>query len=200
MPGPVRVAVMISGRGSNMQALHKASLAPSCPFVLCGVLSDHADAGGIGYAEQAGLPVSIVERGAFATKAGHETAMLEAVMEWEAECIALAGFMRILSADFIAGFPGPILNIHPSLLPKFKGLDTHERALDAGETEHGCTVHRVTEELDAGEILAQARVPVLAGDTTDTLAARVLIEEHRLYASALADVLKSLPNGQVQHS
>lgn len=178
---------MISGRGSNLKALHAASLAPDYPAMICGVLSDHAEAGGVAWAEENGIPVSIVERGAFASKADHEAAMDEAIREWDADMIAMAGFMRVLSADLVAKWQGRIINIHPSLLPKHRGLDTHARALAEGDTRHGCTVHHVTAELDGGPVIAQAEVAVLPDDTADTLAARVLIEEHKLYPAALAD-------------
>ena len=172
-----------------MIALAQAMAAPNHPGKVCGVLSDHADAAGLAYANENGIPTAIVERGAFASKADHEAAIHAALLEWDTKFIALAGFMRVLSGDFVAKWTGRIVNIHPSLLPKYKGLDTHARAIAAGDSEHGCSVHIVTPELDDGPIIAQARVPVLPDDTPETLAARVLVEEHRLYGEALKQLL-----------
>ena len=188
MSKKLRVAILISGRGSNMQALHQASLADDYPADIIGVLSDKADAAGLKYAEDAGLNTAIVERGAFASKADHEAAIQGALEEWDAELLALAGFMRVLSADFVRAWPQKIINIHPSLLPKYKGLDTHARALEAGDKKHGCSVHYVTADLDAGPVIMQAEIDVLANDTIQTLEQRLLPEEHKLYPLALSQI------------
>jgi phosphoribosylglycinamide formyltransferase 1 len=193
-PVKIPVAVFISGRGSNMEKLVEAAQADDYPAWICGVLSDRADAAGLKFAEANGIPVAAIERKEFADKAAHEVAIQKQLEMWGAQFVALAGFMRVLLPEFVTLWQGRMVNIHPSLLPKYKGLDTHARALTAGDTEHGCSVHWVTPELDGGAVIAQARVPVLASDTEQTLAARVLLEEHRLYAMALAQILKSWQN------
>jgi phosphoribosylglycinamide formyltransferase 1 len=184
------VAVLISGRGSNMACLVEAARNPAHPARICGVLSDRADAPGLAHAAAHGIPTAAIERSNHADKAAHEAAIHAQLNAWGAQFVALAGFMRVLSAEFVARWPRRIINIHPSLLPLHKGLDTHARALAAGDSEHGCTVHEVTAELDAGAIIAQARVPILPGDDATTLAARVLAQEHILYPEALAQVLR----------
>jgi phosphoribosylglycinamide formyltransferase 1 len=183
-----RVGILISGRGSNMKALIDASHAPDCSYEVVLVASNNPDAPGIAFARSQGIATFArshkgIDRAAF--DALINGALRDAEVEW----VALAGYMRLLSSEFIAGWAGRIVNIHPSLLPAYRGLDTHARALAAGETRHGCTVHFVTPELDAGPIVAQAEVPVLAGDTPQTLEARVLEAEHRLYPRALADLI-----------
>lgn len=184
MPDKARVAVLISGRGSNMAALLYASRLPDCPYEIVLVASDKANAAGLPLADAEGIPVFAAQPGL--KKAELYASLDTALRRADAECIALAGFMRILPADFVAAWEGRIVNIHPSLLPKYKGLDTHARALDAGDRSVGCSVHIVTPELDDGPVLGQVEVAVLAGDTPDTLAARVLIAEHQLYPRALA--------------
>lgn len=180
-----RVAILISGSGSNMVALVE-SMTGDHPARPCLVLADDPRAGGIARARALGVPVAVVDRRDHAgDRAGFEAALLDALDAAQPDIICLAGFMRILSPGFIRHWEGRMLNIHPSLLPKFRGLDTHARALAAGEAEHGCTVHLVTADLDAGPVLGQARVPVLADDTDATLAARVLVQEHRLYPAVL---------------
>jgi phosphoribosylglycinamide formyltransferase-1 len=174
-------AILISGRGSNMAALIEAARPPDFPARVAVVISDRAGAPGLALAREAGIEAFAIE--AKAGKAAFEAALDEALRARGIELICLAGFMRILSADFVGRWRA--LNIHPSLLPDFKGLHTHERALAAGKSEHGCTVHWVTTELDAGEIVAQARVPVLPGDDPERLAARVLEAEHALYPAAV---------------
>jgi phosphoribosylglycinamide formyltransferase 1 len=191
-PVKIPVAVFISGRGSNMEKLVEAAQADDYPARICGVLSDRADAGGLKFAAANDIPVAAIERKNFADKASHEAAIESQLKNWGAEFVALAGFMRVLSPKFVSLWKGRMINIHPSLLPKFKGLDTHARALMAGDKEHGCSVHWVTPELDGGAVIAQARVPIIAGYTEETLAARVLIEEHRLYAKVLGAILKAL--------
>jgi phosphoribosylglycinamide formyltransferase-1 len=185
-PALAKVAVLISGRGSNMQAL-AAHAGDAYEIVV--VASDKPEAAGLAWALQAGLPTfALSPRGI--GKQAYEAALDAALREAGAEWIALAGYMRLLSDDFVARWRGRIVNIHPSLLPKYKGLDTHARAIAAGDAEAGCSVHLVTEELDGGEVLRQARVPILPGDTPDTLAERVLAAEHRLYPAVLADMVR----------
>jgi phosphoribosylglycinamide formyltransferase-1 len=170
-----RTVVLISGRGSNMTALIAAASNPDYPAEIVGVISDRANAAGLGIAAARGI----------ATKEAHDGAIDAALVSFGAEIVALAGYMRILGARFVEKWLGRMINIHPALLPAFKGLDTHARALRAGTRIHGCTVHFVTLDMDDGPIIAQAAVPVMVGDNEDTLAARVLKAEHRLYPLAL---------------
>ena len=182
MRDPRRVAVLISGRGSNMRAL--VEQAKGYDVVL--VASNKPGAPGVAWAAERGIPTWTLDSRGIA-KAEWEAALDEALGAAGVGTIALAGFMRILSSGFTASWAGRIVNIHPSLLPKYRGLDTHKRAIEAGDAVSGCTVHLVTEELDAGDIVAQAEVPILAGDTAESLDARVLEAEHRLYPKALAE-------------
>jgi formyltetrahydrofolate-dependent phosphoribosylglycinamide formyltransferase len=185
--GRARVAVLISGRGSNMAALLAAAADPDYPAEIALVLANRADAAGLAHAAAQGVPTAVVESRAFrGDRAGFEAAMEAEIARAGATIIALAGFMRVLTEGFVARWEGRMVNIHPSLLPAFPGLDTHARALAAGVRLHGCTVHLVSAGVDEGPILAQAAVPVLPDDTEATLAARVLAEEHRLYPAALA--------------
>ncbi|WP_458095383.1 phosphoribosylglycinamide formyltransferase [Roseomonas sp. WA12] len=182
-----RVAVLISGRGSNLGALIAAAQQPDYPAELALVLSNKPDAAGLARAQEAGIPTAVVESRPF----GRDRAAFEAVLQARFDkagigLIALAGFMRVLTEGFVSAWAGRMLNIHPSLLPAFPGLDTHARALAAGVRLHGCTVHFVTPGVDEGPIIAQAAVPVLAGDDEAALAARVLAQEHRIYPAALA--------------
>ena len=182
-----RVAVLISGRGSNMAALLAAAEDPAYPAEVALVLSNRADAAGLAHAASRGVPTVVVESRAFkGDRAGFEAAMEAEFARHGVEIVALAGFMRVLTEGFVARWEGRMINVHPSLLPAFPGLDTHARALAAGVRLHGCTVHLVTAGVDEGPILAQAAVPVLAGDTEAALAARVLAQEHRIYPAALA--------------
>ncbi|WEX07596.1 phosphoribosylglycinamide formyltransferase [Chelativorans sp. AA-79] len=181
-----KTAILISGRGSNMSALIRAAAEADFPAEIACVVSDNADAPGLTAAMAAGIPAIAVPRGDFADKAAHEAAMEETLGRHGAELICLAGFMRILSADFVQRWEGRMINIHPSLLPLFKGLNSHARALEAGMRIHGCTVHFITHEMDGGPIIAQAAVPVVPGETEGELADRVLRVEHRLYPLALA--------------
>lgn len=180
-----RVVIFISGGGSNMEALIRAAEAADFPAEIVAVFSDKAEAGGLAKAQGAGIATQVFKRKDYASKDAHEDAILEALAALKPDIICLAGYMRLLSGHFIAPYEGRILNIHPSLLPLFPGLHTHQRALDAGMKVAGCTVHLVTEGMDEGPILAQAAVPVRAGDNAETLAARVLKAEHQLYAAAL---------------
>lgn len=180
-----RVAILISGGGSNMVELLK-SMTGDHPARACVVLSNIPDAGGLAKAEAAGVPTVVVDHKPFgADRAAFEAEMAKALDQYQPDIIALAGFMRVLTAEFVARYQGRMLNIHPSLLPKYRGLHTHARAIEAGDDIAGCTVHEVTADLDDGPILGQVRVPVVAGDTPKTLAARVLVQEHRLYPAVL---------------
>ena len=180
--------MLISGRGSNMASLLEAAAEPGYPAAIVLVLSNRPGAGGLARAEAAGVPTALVDHKAFPDRDRFEHALDGVLREAGAEIICLAGFMRVLTPAFVERWTGRMLNIHPSLLPLFKGLDTHARALAAGVRVHGCTVHYVVPELDSGPIVAQAAVPVRWDDTEATLAARVLEAEHRLYPQALAAV------------
>lgn len=182
----LKVGVLISGRGSNLQALIDACAAPDFPAEIALVLSNKADAYGLERASAAAVPVAVVNHRDFpGDKRAFEEAMDARLREAGVELVCLAGFMRLLSPWFVERWHDRMINIHPSLLPSFKGLDTHQRALDAGVRFHGCTVHYVRPEMDEGPIIAQAAVPVLPGDDADRLSARVLEAEHRLYPQAL---------------
>lgn len=181
-----RVAILISGRGSNMVSLIEAARAPDYPAEIVLVLSNRPDAAGLDRARAAGIPARAIDHKAFPDRAGFDAALQAELEGAGIELIVLAGFMRILTDAFVEAWAGRMINIHPSLLPLFKGTHTHERALEAGVRLHGCTVHYVVPELDAGPIVAQAAVPVLPGDDADTLSARVIVQEHRLYPAALA--------------
>jgi len=187
-----RVAILISGRGSNMSALIEAARGDEFPAAITLVIANKRDAGGIETARRAGIAAEVVESKAYADRDAFEAALQARLAAHGVDLVCLAGFMRVLGAPFVERWRGRLINIHPSLLPALRGLHTHERALQAGLAEHGCTVHFVEPELDAGPIIAQARVPVLPDDTAETLAARVLVEEHRLYPLALARVAASL--------
>ncbi|NSY38123.1 phosphoribosylglycinamide formyltransferase [Leisingera sp. ANG59] len=180
-----KVAILISGGGSNMVSLLE-SMTGDHPARACLVLSNNEDAGGLAKAAAAGVATAVVDHRPFqGDREAFETELVKPIFEAGADIVCLAGFMRVLTAGFVSQFEGRMLNIHPSLLPKYKGLHTHARALEAGDAEHGCTVHEVTPLLDDGPILGQARVPVLADDTPDALAARVLVQEHKLYPAVL---------------
>lgn len=184
----LRVAILISGSGSNMIAL-AASMQGDHPARPCLVLSNTPEASGLDKARAMGIPTAAVDHRPFGTdRAAFEAELLKPLQQARPDLVALAGFMRVLTGDFVAQFEGRMLNIHPSLLPKYKGLNTHARAIAAGDTEAGCTVHEVTAALDDGPILGQARVPILPGDTAETLAARVLPMEHQLYPAVLRRV------------
>lgn len=186
MIGRVRTAVLISGRGSNMAALLDAAANPDYPAKIQLVLSNRGDAAGLERARAAGVATSVVESRAFkGDRAGFEAAMEAELARHGIALIALAGFMRVLTEGFVSRWRGRLINVHPSLLPSFRGLDTHARALAAGVRLHGCTVHLVSPGVDEGPILAQAAVPVLPGDDAATLGARVLEQEHRIYPVAL---------------
>lgn len=183
----LRLAILISGRGSNMESLLAAARDPAYPAEPVLVLSNRPDAKGLLTAEAAGIPVAAIDHKTYGKDREAFEYHVDATLRGAGvEIIALAGFMRVLTPWFVSRWEGRMINIHPSLLPKYKGLDTHQRALDAGDTEAGCSVHWVSAGVDEGEIIAQAQVPILPGDTADTIAARVLPEEHKLYPMALA--------------
>lgn len=180
-----RAAILISGGGSNMVALVCDMADPDHPATPCLVLSNRPGAGGLARAEALGVPTAVVDHKAYPSREAFEAELDARLAAAGAEIVVLAGFMRVLTPGFVEGWRGRMLNIHPSILPLFPGLDTHARALAAGMMVHGCTVHEVTPELDSGPILGQAVIPVEAGDTPETLAARLLVQEHRLYPAAL---------------
>lgn len=184
--GRVKTAVLISGRGSNLQALIDAAAAPAFPAEIVTVISNRPGALGLERATQAGIAAQTIDHKAFADRAAFETALTAALEAAGAELVCLAGFMRLLTEGFIERWRDRLINIHPSLLPLFPGLDTHARALDSGAKLHGCTVHFVRAEMDSGPIIGQAAVPVLDDDDPDRLAARVLTAEHLLYPSCLS--------------
>ncbi len=181
-----RVAILISGGGSNMLALLRDMAAGDHPAKAVLVASNDPAAAGLAKAAAAGIATAAVDHRPFkGDRAAFEAALLEPILAAKPDILCLAGFMRVLTPGFVGRFAGRMLNIHPSLLPLYPGLHTHQRALEAGDAEAGCTVHEVTPVLDDGPILGQARVPILPGDTAETLAARVLVQEHRLYPSVL---------------
>ena len=184
-----RLAVLISGRGSNMLAIDDACRDGTLDARVSLVLSDRPDAAGLDAARARGLPVAVVDRRDHASRADFDAALCAALDAARPDWVALAGFMRVLGPEPVGRWRGRMLNIHPSLLPRHPGLDTHRRALEAGDAEHGASVHLVTAELDAGPVLARARVPVLPGDDPASLGARVLEREHALYVDALAACL-----------
>jgi phosphoribosylglycinamide formyltransferase 1 len=187
-----RVGVLISGRGSNMQALVKAAEVQPYPAEIACVVSNRPDAAGLQFAEQNSIAAHVIDHREFGTREAFDAALNSYLQSQNLDIIACAGFMRIMTPVMIAPWEGRMINIHPSLLPLYKGLHTHERALADGQNEAGCTVHFVTSELDDGPIIMQARVPILPDDTAESLAARVLTEEHRIYPLALAQVARSL--------
>ncbi|MGO9818924.1 MAG: phosphoribosylglycinamide formyltransferase [Acidocella sp.] len=188
-----RVGVLISGRGSNMEALIKAAQAPDFPAEIVLVLSNKADAPGLEIARALGVAAEAVPAKPFGKdREAHERALDAKLTEAGVEIVCLAGYLRLLTPYLVDRWAGRMLNIHPSLLPEFPGLDTHARAIAAGAGKHGCTIHLVTEGMDEGPILAQAEVPVLPGDTEDQLAARVLEQEHIIYPRALAELARKI--------
>ena len=178
---PMPVAVVISGRGSNMEAIARASLSAGSPYKIVRVIADRETAGGLARAAALGLPTSVVPVKQFPDRASFDAALAAEIDASGARLVALAGFMRILSAEFVQRFEGRLLNIHPSLLPLYKGLDTHARALAAGDSHHGASVHYVTAELDGGPVIMQGRLRIRPGDTPDSVSARVHTLEHIIY-------------------
>ncbi len=177
--------MLVSGGGTNLQAIIDAAHSGDIPGRICLVVSDNPDAYGLERARQAGIPTGVLEAAGFESRGDYDRALAELVARSGPQLVALAGFMRILGPEFVDAFRGRILNIHPALLPRHRGLNTHRRALEAGDSQHGASVHFVTEELDAGPVVLQARVPVLADDDTQRLAARVLDQEHVIYPLAV---------------
>ena len=188
-----RVGVLISGGGSNMKALVAAGRADGSNFEVVCVASNKADAGGIVWAQAEGINTKVISHKGFLTREAFDAALNDYLQAQNLDLIVCAGFMRIMTPVLIAPWEGKMLNIHPSLLPKYKGLHTHQRAIEAGDKEAGCSVHWVTAELDGGPVIAQVRVAVLAGDTSETLAARVLAEEHKLYPKVVTSILGKAP-------
>ena len=189
-----RIVILISGRGSNMEAIMRSMAAEQWPAQIAAVISNKASAGGLVFAAENGLATHVLDHKAFASREDFDAALASVIDRYEEPgrpvLLVLAGFMRILTPGFVSRYEGRLLNIHPSLLPAFPGLHTHQRAIDAGCQVAGATVHQVTAELDHGPILAQAVVPILPGDTADAIAARVLTQEHRIYPQAIADLLR----------
>lgn len=185
MTAKLKVAVVISGGGSNLKALIAAAAQPGAAFEVTHVFCNRPGAGGLAHAAAAGIPTMVIDHKGFGSREAFDAALDTALRTAEPDIVALAGFMRILTAPFIESWRGKMTNIHPSLLPLYKGLHPHRQALEAGATMHGCTVHWVTPGVDEGPIIAQAEVPILPGDTEEALQARTLIAEHKLYAQAL---------------
>lgn len=187
-----RVGILISGTGSNMEALIRAAQAEDCPYEVAVVISNKPEATGLARARALGVTALAVDHTPFGKdREAHEHALDAALRRFGCEYVALAGYMRVLTPFLVEAWAGRMVNIHPSLLPKYPGLNTHRKAIEAGDAEAGCTVHLVTLGVDEGPLLAQARVPVLTDDTPETLAERVLAEEHRLYPAALADLVST---------
>lgn len=191
---PVRFLVLISGRGSNMQAIVEALALPGICGEVCAVMSNTPDAAGLTWAAQRGISTQVVAHRGYESRAAFDHALADAIDAWTPDYVLLAGFMRILTPEFVARFNGRLINIHPSLLPAFPGLHTHQQALAAGVQWHGCTVHFVTPVLDHGPIIAQGVVPVRAADTPERLAQRVLEVEHHMYGA----VVRWLAQGKVK--
>ena len=185
MPDTCDVVVLLSGSGSNLQALIDSDDVKASPATLRAVISNRADAPGLQRAKNAGIDTRVLDHTAFEGREAFDAALIEIIDTFNPHLVVLAGFMRILSADFVRHYQGRLLNIHPSLLPKYKGLHTHQRALEAQDREHGCSVHFVTEELDGGPLVVQAVIPVESEDTPSSLAQRVHAQEHRIYPLAV---------------
>jgi phosphoribosylglycinamide formyltransferase 1 len=195
-----RIVILISGRGSNLRSIVEACKREAWDAQIVGILSSRPSAGGLEYSAEQGIPTIVCDHKAYASRAEFDAALAQAVDAWQPSLVLLAGFMRVLSPAFVQHYEGRLLNIHPSLLPSFPGLHTHERALQAGVKLHGATVHFVTAELDIGPIVVQAAVPVREGDTAEVLAARVLEQEHVIYPLAVKwfiDGKLSVDKGQV---
>ncbi len=195
------IVILISGRGSNMEAIVRAQQAEAWPARIAAVISNKPDAKGLEFAQANGIPTAVVPNKEFPTREAFDAALQATIDRFEPDLVVLAGFMRILTAPFVEHYAGRMLNIHPSLLPLFPGLHTHRQALDAGVEEHGATVHFVTAELDHGPAVIQARIPVLPGDTEDSLAERLLAEEHVIYPQAVRLFIEdrlSIEGGEVR--
>jgi phosphoribosylglycinamide formyltransferase-1 len=180
-----RIAVLISGSGSNLQAIIEQGLQPDSPYQVCAVISNRPDVGGLQRATAAGIDTVTIDHKTFPDRESFDQALAQCIEGFNPELVVLAGFMRILTAGFVSQLRGRLLNIHPSLLPKYPGLHTHQRALDAGDNKAGCTVHFVTEELDGGPPLLQASVPISSTDNAEQIAQKVLVREHQIYPLAV---------------
>ena len=197
------IVILISGRGSNMEALIAARDAGCLPVNIAAVISNRPAAKGLETAAKAGIATHFIDHKAFAGREAFDVALAECIDQFKPDLVVLAGFMRILSEGFVRHYEGRLMNIHPSLLPSFPGLHTHQRALEEGVRIHGCTVHFVTPTLDHGPVIIQAAIPVLDGDTEDSLAARILVQEHKVYPQAVrwfAEDKLTLENGRVRLS
>ena len=197
------IVILISGRGSNMEALIAARDAGQLPVNIAAVISNRPDAKGLETAARAGITAHFIDHKAFAGREAFDAALAECIDQFSPDLVVLAGFMRILSEGFVRHYAGRLMNIHPSLLPSFPGLHTHQRALEEGVRIHGCTVHFVTPTLDHGPVIIQAAIPVLDGDTEESLAARILVQEHKVYPRAVrwfAEDKLTLENGRVRLS
>jgi phosphoribosylglycinamide formyltransferase-1 len=183
------VVILISGRGSNMKSIVEAKNNGQLDINIAAVISNRPDAAGLDYAEQQSIETAVIDHKGFDSRESFDKALAAKIDNFAPSLVILAGFMRILTSDFVEHYTNRLINIHPSLLPKFKGLHTHQRAIEAGEAEHGASVHFVTPELDDGPVILQARVPVLKDDNATTLAARVLVEEHKLYPAAIEKLM-----------
>ncbi|MFW5450941.1 MAG: phosphoribosylglycinamide formyltransferase [Methylophagaceae bacterium] len=183
------IVILISGRGSNMVSIVEAVKNKDLPINVAAVISNRPNAAGIDYAKQVGIATAIIDHQNFESRQLFDLALAKEIDNYSPDLVILAGFMRILTTGFVEHFSGRLINIHPSLLPKYKGLHTHQRAIDAGDKEHGASVHFVTAELDDGPVVLQARVPVQADDTATTLANRVLQQEHLLYPEAIRQLI-----------
>jgi phosphoribosylglycinamide formyltransferase-1 len=195
------IVILISGRGSNMQAIVRTAQAEKWPAKIAAVISNKADAAGLAFAQEHGISTAVVPNKEYPTRDAFDAALRETIDRYSPDLVVLAGFMRILTPPFVDHYAGRLLNIHPSLLPSFTGLDTHQRALDAGVKLHGATVHFVTAELDHGPIVAQAAVAVRDDDTEDTLSARVLEQEHIIYPRSVRWFVEgklAIENGRVR--
>jgi phosphoribosylglycinamide formyltransferase-1 len=188
---PARLVILISGRGSNMKSIVEAVNNGELNAEVSAVISNRPDAAGLAFADQQGVATQTLDHKQFDSREAFDSKLAETIDSYQPDYVILAGFMRILTAEFVEHYANRLINIHPSLLPKFKGLDTHQRAIDAGETEHGASVHFVTAELDDGPVILQARVPVLEDDTAESLAHRVLEQEHQLYPAAINKLVNS---------
>lgn len=185
MTAKPRLVILISGRGSNMRSIVEAAKTGELNVDIAAVISNRPDAAGLEFAQQAGIKTEVIDHKSYDSREAFDQAMASAIDNFQPAFVILAGFMRILTAEFVEHYANRLINIHPSLLPKFKGLHTHERAIESGEKEHGASVHFVTAQLDDGPVILQAKVPVFSDDDADTLAARVLEQEHLLYPAAI---------------
>lgn len=186
------IVILISGRGSNMVSILDAIDSGDLPVTVAAVISNRPNAPGLAFAQKANIPTTTIDHKEFDSRESFDQALAKEIDKYSPNLVILAGFMRILTAEFVVHFSGKLINIHPALLPKFKGLNTHQRAIDAGEKEHGASVHMVTPELDEGPVVLQARVAVLANDTAESLAARVLEQEHKLYPAAINKLIEGV--------